>query len=159
MSQCSDSIILLTFKQYILNALQYHAHRIFLAGYLYEKQHRGQPFQSIKYHTCHFCYLIISVLPSHLCLAFTPSSSTHISWPKFCKQSSLLQFMFHSLSTSVSFTTSSSNAWWKSTNNESPHYVIFSILLSHLFTYTQIFFSNLCNCLRSIKFLLVLLGK
>jgi len=159
MSQCSDRIILLTFKQYTLNALQYHAHRIFLTGYLCDRQHRGQPFESIKYHMCHFCWPITSILLSLLCLAFKPLSSSHNSWPKFCKQSSLLQFMLHSLSTTVSFTTSSSNVWWKSANNESPHHVIFSILLSLLFTYTQIFFSNLCNCLQSIKFLLVLLGK
>ena len=72
MSQCSDSIILLTFKQYILNALQYHAHRTFLAGYLCEKT--AQRTAISEHQISHVPFL----LPHHLSLTFSFVLSLHI---------------------------------------------------------------------------------
>ena len=72
MSQCSDSIILLTFKQYILNALQYHAHRTFLAGYLCEKT--AQRTTISEHQISHVPFL----LPHHFSLNFSFVLSLHI---------------------------------------------------------------------------------
>ena len=88
------------------------------------------------------CWTITSMLLSHLCLTFKLHSSTHISWPIFCKQSSFQQFTLQTCPHQSYSLPDPKNAWCRSRNNDCTHYLIFSILPSLPFDYTQISFSK-----------------